>query len=122
MSDRVLRAIRGAISVPEDTAEAIGEATAEMLEAILERNSLEHDDLVSILFTATPDLVADFPATAARRAGINDVPLICAQEIPVVGSMERCIRAMVHCYAPVSRPVRHVYLGKARQLRLDLPE
>jgi chorismate mutase len=122
VSDRVLRAIRGAITVTEDTADAIGEATAEMLEAILERNGLAHDDIVSIIFTATPDLSAEFPATAARRTGLHDVPLICAQEIPVSGAMSRCIRAMVHCYAPPARAVRHVYLREARQLRLDLPE
>lgn len=122
MSDRVLRAIRGAITVSEDTADAIGEATAAMLEAILDRNGLTHDDIVSIIFTATPDLCAEFPAAAARRAGLHDVPLICAQEIPVGGAMARCIRAMVHCYAPPGRRVRHVYLRDARQLRLDLPE
>lgn len=122
MNERVLRAVRGAITVTEDTPDAIGEATAEMVDAILERNGLGHDDIVSVIFTATPDLRSEFPAAAARRAGLHDVPLMCAQEIPVPGAMERCIRAMVHCYAPVARPVRHVYLRDARQLRTDLPE
>lgn len=122
MSERVLRAVRGAITVTEDTPEAIGDATAEMLGAILERNGLGHDDIVSIIFTVTSDLRSEFPAAAARRAGLSDVPLMCAQEIPVPGAMARCIRAMVHCYAPPARPVRHVYLREARQLRLDLPE
>jgi chorismate mutase len=122
VSERVLRAIRGAITVPRDTAEDIGDATAELVGAILGRNALEHDDIVSIIFTATADLSSEFPAAAARRVGLANVPLICAQEIPVVGAMPRCIRAMVHCYAPPGRLVRHVYLRDARQLRLDLPE
>jgi chorismate mutase len=108
--------------VAEDSADAIGEATAEMLEAILERNDLTQDDIVSIIFTATPDLRAEFPAAAARGAGVTDVPLMCAQEIPVPGAMARCIRAMVHCYPPVDRPVRHVYLRDARSLRPDLTD
>jgi len=119
---RLLRAVRGAITVPEDSAEAIGEATALLVTTVLERNALEHEDVVSMIFTATADLHAEFPAAAARQVGLSDVPLICAQEIPVEGAMPRCIRVMVHYYAPAGRPVRHVYLRDARQLRLDLPE
>jgi chorismate mutase len=118
----MVRAIRGAITVDEDTAEAIAEGTAELVTALLERNELAPEDLVSMIFTATPDLAAEFPAAAARRLGLADVPLLCAQEIPVAGGMPRCIRVMVHCYAPADRPVRHVYLREARQLRRDLPE
>jgi len=66
--------------------------------------------------------VSDFPAVAARELGLANVPLLCAQEIPVAGSMPKCIRGLVHCYMPEDRPVRHAYLREARQLRLDLPE
>ena len=120
--ERTLRAVRGAITVAEDTSDEIREATRELLESLLERNALGHDDLVSIIFTTTHDLVSDFPAAAARDLGLANVPLLCAQEIPVVGSMPQCIRALVHCYAPADRPIRHAYLREARQLRLDLPE
>ncbi len=123
MSDRrVLRAVRGAITVPEDTSAEIRLGTTELLEAILARNELDHEDLVSIIFTMTHDLVSDFPAVAARELGLSSVPLLCTQEIPVVGSMSRCIRVLVHYYAPADRTVRHVYLREARQLRLDLQE
>lgn len=118
----MLRAVRGAITVPQDTSESIRQSTMELLEGILDRNALGHDDLVSIIFTATHDLVSDFPAVAARELGLGNVPLLCTQEIPVTGSMPMCIRVLVHCYAPSDRPVRHVYLREARQLRLDLPE
>lgn len=122
MTDPRLRAIRGAISVPADTSEEIRHCTTELLEAIMERNGLRSDDLVSIIFTTTHDLVSDFPAVAARELGLSNVPLLCTQEIPVVGSMPRCVRVLVHCYAPAERPIRHVYLRDARQLRMDLPE
>jgi chorismate mutase len=89
---------------------------------VLGQNAVAVDDVVSILFTATRDLVADFPAVAARGMGLSHVPLLCAQEIPVAGAMPRCVRVMVHCYAPPERPIRHVYLREARQLRMDLPE
>lgn len=118
----VLRAIRGAISVPEDSGEAIRARTAELLQEILERNALADDDLVSIIFTATEDLTADFPAVAAREIGLSSVPLLCTREIPVVGALPRCVRVLIHCYAPQERPIRHVYLHEARQLRTDLPE
>ena len=120
--DRVLRAVRGAITVEEDTAEAIHDATVEMLGAVLERNAIAPEDLISIIFTATHDLSAEFPAVAARAMGLSEVPLLCAMEIPVAGAMPRCIRVMVHCLAPADRRIRHVYLRDARQLRTDLPE
>ena len=118
----MLRAVRGATSVAEDTSEAIRERTAELLAEVLARNALTAGDLVSIIFTATEDLNADFPAAAAREIGLSGVPLLCTREIPVVGALGRCIRVMVHCYAPEDRPIRHVYLHDARQLRMDLPE
>ena len=117
-----LRALRGATTVDVDTSEAIRERTAELVTALLERNALAIDDIVSVVFTATRDLTADFPAVAARSVGLASTPLLCSQEIPVVGAVERCVRALVHCYLPQGRASHHVYLHGARQLRLDLPE
>lgn len=121
MSSR-LQAVRGAITVEADRADAIKEATAELLHEILERNRLAPADLVSIIFTATPDLHSEFPAVAAREIGLSEVPLLCAREIPVDGAMARCVRVMVHCHPTHADPIRHVYLRDARQLRMDLPE
>lgn len=118
----VLRAIRGAITVPEDSGAAIAEATAELLRAVMVRNALSPEDIVSIIFTATPDLRADFPAAAARQLGLSRTPLLCCQELAVEGAIERCIRVLLHVHVPEGREVRHVYLRDARQLRLDLPE
>lgn len=122
MSGRVLRAIRGAISVSEDSSDVIRQATGELLRELLDRNGLVADDLVSIIFTATDDLTADFPAVAAREMGLSAVPLLCTREIPVRGALPRCVRVLMHCYADADRDIRHVYLGEARQLRTDLPE
>lgn len=122
MSDRRVVAVRGAISIPEDDAEAIREGTSELLREVLDRNALSADDLISIIFTSTEDLCAEFPAVAAREMGLSAVPLLCTREIPVVGSLARCVRVMVHANAPVETAIRHVYLREARQLRTDLPE
>jgi chorismate mutase len=122
MSASVVRAVRGAITVDADQPEEVRAATAELLGEVLARNALEPGDLISIIFTATPDLVSEFPAVAARQIGLSQVPLMCAQEIEVEGAMPRCIRVLIHCNAPVHRAIRHVYLRGARQLRLDLPE
>jgi chorismate mutase len=118
-----LRALRGATTVPEDTRESIVKATAELLEEMLRRNDLARENLVSIIFTATSDLRAEFPAAAARQIGISDVPLLCARELDVEGAIERCIRVLMHAYSERDlASLRHVYLGDARQLRTDLPE
>lgn len=117
-----LRALRGATTVEANTSEAISARTAELVTTLLERNALGAADIVSVLFTATPDLTADFPAVAARRVGLAGTPLLCSQEIPVEGAVPSCVRALVHCYLPPGRDARHVYLHGARQLRLDLPE
>lgn len=77
--------------------------------------------MVSAIFTATPDLTADFPAAAAREVGLASTPLLCAQEIPVVGAVQRCVRVLLHCYLQGRAQAHHVYLHDARQLRLDLP-
>lgn len=118
-----LVAVRGATTVEEDTAEQVAERTAELLEAMMERNDIREDAIVSIIFTATPDLVADFPAVAARNMGLSKIPLLCSQEIPVAGSIERCVRVMMHVYSiKVRDDIRHPYLHEARQLRTDLLE
>ena len=115
-----LKALRGAITVSSNDAKAILEATEELLRAMVDRNGLEHDDLVSCLFTCTPDLNAEFPAVAARNMGLSDVPLMCAQEMDVYGQLPQVIRVMMHCYSPADRKPEHVYLRDATRLRLDL--
>ena len=123
MTTGAVRAIRGAVTCAEDTPEAIGEATRELLTTIMARNELHHDDVISVIFTTTHDLISAFPATVARSVGFGDVPLICAREIPVPGSMPRCVRVMLHCTTTRSRnEIHHIYLRDARALRDDLPE
>lgn len=117
-----VRAIRGATQVDADDRDLILEAVSELVTAVLDRNGLTVDDLISIVFTATPDLRAEFPAYAARLAGITDVPLLCATEIDVPGSMPRTIRLLAHVETDRTRhDVRHVYLRGAAALRTDLP-
>jgi chorismate mutase len=118
-----VRALRGATTVDVDTEEHITERVVALLEALFERNGLHHDDLISILFTATDDIHSTFPATAARKFGLGDVPLICARELDITGGTPRCIRVMVHLCTERSRAeLRHVYLEGAGGLRDDLPE
>jgi len=118
-----VRAIRGATTVEEDTPDAIAERVVALLNEILERNGLVEDDIISILFTATEDLVSTFPATAARSTGLGAVPLICAREIPVTGATPRCVRVMLHVTTERPREdIHHVYLEGARGLRDDLPD
>ncbi len=116
-----LVALRGATTVDADTKADIRQRTEELLTQLIERNALAADDIVSIVFTATTDLKADFPAVAARALGLSSTPLLCAQEIPVEGAMARCIRVLVHCYGPAGATRHHVYLHEARRLRLDVP-
>ena len=117
-----VRALRGATTTDADTAAEIADRTVELLQAMFDRNGVHHDDLISILFTATEDLVATFPAAAARTLGLGDVPLICAREIPVPGSMSRCIRVLAHLTTDRARDeLHHVYLHRAVSLRDDLP-
>ncbi len=115
-----LIALRGANTVTENTAEAILSATDELMREILARNVLRAEDLVSCIFTLTPDLDAQFPALAAREMGLSSVPLLCACEIPVAGALPRVIRVLIHAYKPAGTPAEHVYLGDAVKLRLDL--
>jgi chorismate mutase len=115
-----LFAVRGAVQADANDAEAIAESTTELMRALLERNELAPEAMVSCLFTTTDDLDAEFPAVAARELGLEGVPLLCCREIPVPGSMPRVIRAMVHYYAPASHRAAHVYLGATQGLRSDL--
>jgi len=122
MATPLVRAVRGAITCPEDTPEEITVATQELLTVMMERNELEHDDVISVIFTTTSDLTSAFPATCARGIGFGDIPLLCASEIDVPGSMARCIRILLHAYTSRARTdVRHVYLRGAQSLRDDLP-
>jgi monofunctional chorismate mutase len=118
---RRTHAIRGATSVEEDDPQQIADATRELLGQIVERNSLEIDEIVSVFFTVTQDLRSAFPALAARKMGWVNVPLLCASEIPVEGSMERCLRALVQVELRAPRPLEtHVYLREAVALRPDV--
>jgi len=118
-----IRAIRGAITVDADTREEIAARTTALLETLYERNQLEHEDVISILFTATQDLASAPPAAAARNFGLVDVPLLCAQEMPVIGSLSLCIRLMLHIETDRPRSeLRHVFLRGATVLRPELAE
>jgi len=117
-----VRALRGATTTDADTPEQIAERTVALLEEMFARNGVDHDDLISILFTVTEDLVSAFPASGARTLGLGDVPLLCAREIPVPGSTPRCIRVLAHLTTDRARnELRHVYLEGAVNLRDDLP-
>ncbi len=119
----VLRALRGATTLDEDTPGQVNDRVRDLVSAMLERNGIVHDDLVSILFTATDDVTSMFPATAARSLGLGDVPLICASELDIAGAMPRCIRVLMHFYTERTRQaLHHVYLEGARGLRDDLPD
>lgn len=116
-----VRAARGAIVAIDDTADVVLSATARLLGEILERNRIVHEDLVSILFTVTDDLRSAFPAEAARRMGMGDVPLLCAREIPVEGAMPSVIRVLLHFHTDLGLgEIVHVYLDGAERLRDDL--
>jgi chorismate mutase len=118
-----MHAIRGAVQVPADDRSQIMAATTELVTEVLTRNALESSEVVSMLFTTTPDLTAEFPALAARKAGLGDVPLLCASEIAVPGAMPRVVRLLAHVDVDRSRAeIRHVYLGGAEALRPDLEQ
>lgn len=118
-----IRAIRGATCLQHDDAAEMAEAVTELLSELLSRNSIAADDLVSVLFTSTPDLHSAFPAAAARGVGLADVPLICAQEIDVTGAMQKVVRVMVHAQTPKTRAdIKHVYLRGAEALRQDIAQ
>lgn len=117
-----MRALRGATTVDEDSVEQITERVQTLLRTLFDRNGVHHDQLVSILFTATDDIHSMFPATAARGIGLGDVPLICARELDIEGATPRCIRVLVHLESDTARSeLHHVYLHGAVGLRDDLP-
>lgn len=113
-------ALRGATTVEHNDAQAILDATEELVRTVIERNRLEPEDMVSCIFTCTDDLNAEFPAVAARNLGLSAVPLLCARELDVPGSLPRVIRLMLHCYPPDGTAPQHVYLREAVALRRDL--
>ena len=115
-----LYALRGATTVTANDGDAILTATEELMRQILDRNALAPEHLVSCIFTLTQDLDAEFPAVAARRMGLSAVPLLCAREVPVPGSLPRVIRVLIHCYGADDHDPQHVYLGDAAALRLDI--
>jgi len=123
MESKMTRGIRGAVCVAENSREAIFSATTKLLREILDRNSIEPEDIASVFITATPDLNADFPAYAVRGNGLTQVPVLCASEIDVPHAMKGLIRALVHVNTERSQAdIRHVYLGEAARLRPDLAE
>jgi chorismate mutase len=115
-----LRGLRGAITVEQNDASEIVEATSELMKTLMERNTLAPDDVVSCIFTLTNDLDAEFPAVAARALGFQHVPLLCAREIPVPGSLPKVIRVLIHYYPADGAQASHVYLRGASALRADL--
>ncbi len=118
-----VRALRGATTVADDTVADVTQRVQALVTAMLERNGVDKEDLISVLFTATEDIRSMFPATAARGVGLGDVPLICAREIDVVGGTPRCIRVLMHLNTERPRAeLHHVYLEGARGLRDDLPD
>jgi len=121
MTNLLVRAVRGATTVDHDVPDEVADATRELLGEMLRANGIDVDDIVSVLFTTSPDLTSAFPAAAARDIGFAGVPLMCASEIAVPGAKPRCIRIMLHTYSALARgEIRHVYLRDAQNLRDDL--
>jgi chorismate mutase len=118
-----VRALRGATTITVDTPDEITERVVALLDAMFEHNAIDHDDIISVIFTATEDVQSMFPATAARKAGLGDVPLICARELSIAAATPLCIRVLMHLYTERSRAeLHHVYLEGAKGLRDDLPD
>ncbi|HEX2272681.1 MAG TPA: chorismate mutase [Acidimicrobiales bacterium] len=117
-----VQALRGATTVEKDADDQITERVQELVGEMMARNDIAHDDIISIIFTATEDLVAIFPAAAARGVGLGDVPMLCARELSVEGGTPKCLRVLMHVNTGRSRQqLRHVYLHGAQGLRDDLP-
>ena len=118
-----VRAIRGAIQINQDERSELLKATAELVTKVLHENNLATADLISIWFSATPDVTSEFPALAARELGLGDVPLMCSVEMDVQGAMPRVIRLMMHVETKLSRSeIKHIYLRGAAKLRTDLAQ
>ena len=120
MIDERLWAIRGAAQAAANDEESILAATRELVTELMQRNGLRPESFVSVIFTATDDLNAQFPAVAARELGFGEVPLLCNREMQVPGAMERVIRLLAHYHAPEDHEPEHVYLGETKKLRADL--
>ena len=116
----MIAAIRGAITVENDTKQEIINATKELLSNIIEKNKLNIENIIFILFTMTKDLKSTFPAVAARMMGLNEIPLICAQELEIEESLEKCIRVLLLVEVNSKESIKHIYLKKAVNLRKDL--
>lgn len=116
-----VRAMRGAIQLEVDERDHLLDGVRALFQEMLAANGLDQDDLVSLFFTATPDLVSEFPAVAARELGVTDVPMMCAQELDIAGSLPRVVRILAYAETELSkREIKHVYLGGAAALRRDL--
>lgn len=120
MGDK-LWAVRGAITIPEDTPDEITAATKQLLTEIIKRNQINPEQIVSIIFTVTTDISSEFPAVAARQLGLDSTPLMCSSEIPKPDSLPLCIRVLMHFHTKLSKSeIKHVYLRDATKLRPDL--
>jgi chorismate mutase len=118
-----LLGLRGATTLDANSKSEVEEKTQRLVKEMLARNDVAHDDIVSMIFTATDDVTAEFPATAARALGLGDIPLLCARELNIEHGMPLCIRVLMHIWSDRSRTdLHHVYLEGARALRDDLPE
>ena len=118
-----VRAIRGATQLSKDDSEEMSQAVNELLSELFEKNDLSKDDLISIFFTSTADLLSDFPAATARKLDLGDIPLMCAREIPVTGSLPFVVRVMIHAYSSRSHAqIKHIYKRGAEVLRRDIAQ
>ena len=118
-----VRAIRGATQLAEDTAEAMRDSVVDLLTTLFAENELATEDLISILFTATPDIHSDFPAAAARTLDLGSIPLICAVEIDVAGALPLVVRVLVHAHSlRTHAEIKHIYRGGATALRKDIAQ
>ncbi|MGZ4707811.1 MAG: chorismate mutase [Acidimicrobiales bacterium] len=117
-----VRALRGATTVDADTPEQVRDRTVALVDRMMADNGIDHDDLISVLFTATDDIHSMFPALAARESGLGDVPLMCARELDIRGAKPLCIRILMHMSTTRERDeLHHIYLEGAADLRDDLP-
>lgn len=123
LSKMPIRGLRGATTLEEDSEAEISIKTKELVAEMLTRNAIDKRQLISIIFTATPDIHAGFPATPARELGLGDVPLMCAQELDIKGATRLCVRVLMHLETDKGRKeMHHIYLHGAKNLRDDLPE
>lgn len=118
-----VRGIRGAVQLKEDSAAEMVQAVGELLSQMLADNKLKHEELISIILTATADLRSEFPAVAARNIGLGSVPLLCSVEVDVPGALPKVVRVLIHAHSELSlADIKHVYLGGASVLRKDLAQ